>query len=324
MLSSPRGITGMLTWGSTAGPIARWTVASGLFVIAFGLRLLLGSAYGANPALTFYPAILLGAVLIGWKEATWILFLSVASGTYMFVSPEMYLRPLAWAVVGGLTIAIVYRLKTLAEELAVANDRQRLLFQELQHRVANTLQGVAGGLALAERRITTSPAEASQMLKELSHRVAASSEVHRRLTDPALFEARTLESILEDAVVTVVDAKNVHLDIEADDVPLTFDQFSILTMLAIEIANNAQKHVFAAGRGTMLCICIRKVAEERAMLIARDDGPGLPSEAGTVVSDSRIGLELMRSLAQQLRGVLSITSSAGTAIVVEFPIRGSA
>ena len=38
-------------------------------------------------------------------------------------------------------------------QLAEANERQRVLFQELQHRVANTLHSIAGTLEIAMSKI---------------------------------------------------------------------------------------------------------------------------------------------------------------------------
>ena len=204
------------------GPI-RWLAASALFASAFTARFCLGALHGANPALTFYPAIIVAAVLLGWKEAFVILALSVTAGAYLFLPSGMYLLPLAWLFVGGLNIAIIAGLKSLAEQLAVSNERQRLLFRELQHRVANTLQAVVGTVEIAKRRINSAPAEAVRLLDDASERLSASADVHRRLHDPALFH-RHLEGILRDAVATVVDRQTVSLHFDIEPLDLTFDQ----------------------------------------------------------------------------------------------------
>jgi hypothetical protein len=83
--------------------------------------------------------LLIVALVFGWKKATAVLVLSVVVGLYLFRPPGMYLQPVGWLLVGGLTIAIIGALKSLAKQLALANERQRLLFRELQHRIANTL-----------------------------------------------------------------------------------------------------------------------------------------------------------------------------------------
>jgi two-component sensor histidine kinase len=54
------------------------------------------------------------------------------------------------------------------------------------------------------------------------------------------------------------------------------------------------------------------------MLTVRDDGPGLKAADGR--RDQRLGLRIMRGLADELRGSLSVTPGEGAEIIVEFPI----
>lgn len=62
--------------------LVRWLEAFGLFGVALVIRFLLGPQLGAMPFLSFYPAILLAALLLGWKEAVFVLVLSIAAGVY--------------------------------------------------------------------------------------------------------------------------------------------------------------------------------------------------------------------------------------------------
>src|ERR1700722_16795932 len=140
MRSLTERVAGVLAWRSNQPAVVRWGEAVALFCLALGLRFVLGDLHGATVGLAFYPSILLTAVFIGWKEATLVLGLSVAAGLYLFLPGKMHLQPIGWVVVGGLNIAIIAVLKKVAQELAAANERQLVLFQELQHRVANTLQ----------------------------------------------------------------------------------------------------------------------------------------------------------------------------------------
>ena len=126
--------------------LIRWLEAAALFGGALAIRLALGSFDEAARFLTFYPAILVAALMLGWKEAIFVLVLSLLAGWYFFLPPGMSLLLVGWGFVGVLNIAIIIALKTLAQQLAEANERQQLLFQELQHRVANTLQSAVGGL----------------------------------------------------------------------------------------------------------------------------------------------------------------------------------
>jgi two-component sensor histidine kinase len=304
----------LMGWQSKQPAILRWTMTFALFGAALATRYALGLFYGAIPSLAFYPVLLVVAALIGWKEALAVLALSVTVGIYFFLPPGMYLLPVGWVFVGSLTIAIITALKTLAQELAEANERQRLLFRELQHRVANTLQSVAGTLEMARRRIEPSPAEAGHILEEAIRRIMTSADVHRRLNDPKLF-GRGLRAILNDAVQTVIDPQSTDISFDVDDIELSFDQMSVMTMIVLEIANNAQKHVFERNLGRHFLVALRALPDCRAMLSAKDDGPGWAGDS----PERTQGLAILKGLADQLHAKLRINSQAGTEVCMIFP-----
>lgn len=309
----------ILTWRSRKSAPVSWGGALFLFGIAFLGRFLLGRLHGANPGLTFYPAVLLAAVFLGWKEALLVLCLSVSAGSYFFLPPEMYLLPVGWVIVGGLNIAVIEALTAAAQELNAASERQRVLFREVQHRVANTLQAVVGTLEAAKRRAVSSPTEAAQLLEEATRRFIASADVHRRLSDPRLF-CRTLGSILRDAVFAIIDHQVVQLTFGVDELDLTYDQMSTITMLVIEMANNSQKHVFRHDRGGRFWVELKAIPGRRAMLRIWDDGPGLSFTSGAERTGQRLGSKIIAGLVKELCGTYSVRSQNGTEIVVQFPI----
>ncbi|HEX2941507.1 MAG TPA: sensor histidine kinase [Rhodopila sp.] len=308
-----------MAWRSGQPAFNRWLATGVLFTAALLARFALGRLHGANPVIAFYPAILLAALFLGWKQAMCLLVFAVAAGSYLFLPSGMYLQPVAWLIVGTLNVLIIAMLESAARELAAANDRQRLMFQELQHRVANTLQAACGALEIAQQRVITSPAIAVGLLEEATQRLMASADVHRRLNDPALF-TRGLGSILRDAVSSVIDRNRVRLSFDIDALDLSFDQMSSLTLLVIEIANNAQKHVFQHDLGSAFSVSVKAAPNHRAMLIIRDDGPGLLNTIAETNGDQRLGQRIIEGLSKQLAGTLSVTPGPGTEMVVEFPL----
>jgi hypothetical protein len=80
--------------------LIRWLEAFGLFGVALTIRFLLGPLLGTVPFLSFYPAILLAALLLGWKEAVFVLVLSLAAGLYFFLPTGTFIFPASAALVG--------------------------------------------------------------------------------------------------------------------------------------------------------------------------------------------------------------------------------
>ena len=313
----------MLAWRSSQPALIRWLEASALFGVALAARFWLGTLHGAVPFLTFYPAILIAALVLGWKEATFVLVLSLSAGSYFFFPPGMLLLPTGYAFVGTLNIAIIIALKALAQKLAEANDRQRVLFQELQHRVANTLQSAIGKLGTIRRRMGSNPTEAINMLDEAIERMTVSADIHRRLNDLSLFD-QGLEPLLRDVVATVIDDPAVTLNFQVDELDLTLDQTSVIAMLVIETANNSLKHVFQRNIGSRFDVALLALPGKRAILRISDDGLAAANAiADTASPTPGLGMHILQGLAGHIRGTLSIRHDEGTEIAVEFPIARS-
>jgi two-component sensor histidine kinase len=293
--------------------------AAALFGIALVTRFSLGPLHGAIPFLSFYPAILIAAVLLGWKEAIFVLVLSLFAGWYFFLPPDMLLLPAGWAFVGALNIAIIIALKALSQRLAEANEQQRVLFQELQHRVANTLQSTVGKLKRVQKTIKTSPAEAGDMLDEAIQRMSATAEMHRRLNDPAFFD-NGLGSMLKEAVATVIDQASVSVNWKVEELDLSLDQKSVIAMLVMEIANNSAKHVFQQNLGSRFEVELVALPGRRAALKAGDDGPGATNVGDAVASNQQLGMRILQGLVDQLHGTLAIGLDEGRRVTVNFPI----
>jgi len=289
--------------------------AVGLFGIALTIRLLVGRFYGMMPGLSFYPAILVAAVFLGWKEAIFILVTAIVVSWLFFLPPDQMLLPLMWATVGTVNIGIIVGLQTLARQLAEANDRQRLLFQELQHRVANTLQSTVGTLERIKKTITLNPAELTLLLDKAIERMLVSAEIHRRLNDPSLFDSG-LEPVLREVVATVIDQETVFVTWKIDKFDLSLDQMSVLAMLVLEIANNAAKHVFQRNLGSRFEVELMALPGRRMVLKVGDDGPGV--EGG--VEKQGLGMEILERLADQIKGTLTIAHDRGTTVTVDFPM----
>jgi two-component sensor histidine kinase len=275
-------------------------------------------AWGVKDGLSFYPAIILAALLLGWKEASFVLILSISAGWYFFLPANQSLLPLGWIFVGILNIGIIIGLKALAKALDEANERQRLLFQELQHRVANTLQMAIGTLDLVRNRINRDPAEAARLLETAIDRMAASADIHRRLHDPVIF-LKGLEAMLAEVVTSVIDPSCVALKLDIEEIDLSLDQKSLIAMLVIEVANNTMKHVFQHNLGSCFEVTLRALPGHRAVLKVRDDGPGTTDGADNAAAEPKLGMRILQGLTNQISGSLSIDLSRGREVIIEFP-----
>jgi PAS domain S-box-containing protein len=198
-----------------------------------------------------------------------------------------------------------------------AEAHQRVLLDELNHRVKNNLQMLYGLLRAAER--DTESMEARSVLADAGQRVAAMAaaqrllyrEGHARGFDTAEF----LDAVCSSARQAFPDHVRIHVEAGPGHLP---NEISMpLALILNELLTNAAKHG-AAGRAGEIRVTLRHEVDE-IILIVEDDGPGF--DLGKASRRSS-GLGLVAGLARQLRGSFAVQRAAGACCTVRFPNGG--
>lgn len=312
----------LVEWARQQNRLVRWGGAFMLFALALDARELLNGYLNGLPAITFLPAIIGATLLFGIAPGIFVTVLSAFFGTVLFL-PEVFTGGPGFG--RSAVLLAIYLLVALLELWIIAAlvgavatnrrlaQREKTLFLELQHRVANTLQFVAGMLTLA-RQTATTPEEADRVLEQSATRITAMGQLHRRMYEAAN-DDRGFVPLLRDILEEVFHDQDVAVEIEADVGHVPLNQLTPLVLLITEAATNSAKHVFRRGIGRRFMVSL--TAEREAMrLIVRDDGPGLPTPAQP---RSGLGLRIMNGLASQLGGALETRSDAGAVVTVLFP-----
>jgi len=178
-----------------------------------------------------------------------------------------------------------------------AETQQRILLNELNHRVKNNMQMLTSLLASAARK--TQHAEAKQVLGEASDRLAAMAAAQRVLYGTTAATRFDGQEFLNAVCKTAQHAFPAGIEIacRSDVGPMLNDAAMPLALILNELLTNAVKHGMKDRPGTI------DVALERDgngfRLTVQDEGPGFDLDA--VVRRSS-GLQLVQGLARQLRG----------------------
>lgn len=178
-----------------------------------------------------------------------------------------------------------------------AETQQRVLLNELNHRVKNNMQMLQSLIAGAARK--TQQPEAKQVLGEASDRLAAMAAAQRVLygtLDATQFDGQEFLNAVCKTAQHAFSA-DIRIAAESDVGALRNDAAMPLALILNELLTNAVKHGLMAQAGTI------KVGLEREgedfILYVEDEGPGFDLDA--VVRRSS-GLQLVQGLARQLRG----------------------
>lgn len=206
------------------------------------------------------------------------------------------------------------RVEERTHELTRALDERELLFNELHHRVNNSLQ-----LVLSLLRIEGPNADERSRVDEAYRRVLTIVQLHNRLADAATVDEVAFDVFLRDlcadleAALQPADGRLlIDRDVEAAVLPTSMAVS--LGLVVNELVTNAVKYAAGADGDVRVRVRLRLRPPGRMELVVEDDGPGLSTP---VPSAGGSGLRLVRGLVEQLDGELDIEQKApGTRFVV--------
>jgi two-component sensor histidine kinase len=214
---------------------------------------------------------------------------------------------------------------TVQRELEREKDEllrdKEVLFEELQHRVANSLQIIASILLMKARVVQSE--ETRGHLKDAHRRIISVAAVQKQLyasgetasVDVAAYLTRLCESL---ATSMIGDTRPISLNVVGEAGCASSREAESLGLIVVEVVTNALKHAFpddnAKGRITVTYVR----AGKNWTLSVSDDGVGKPD--GVLPEKiSGLGTGIVRALAEQLDArVETSTGPAGTAVTITY------
>jgi len=198
-----------------------------------------------------------------------------------------------------------------------AETQQRILLNELNHRVKNNMQMLQSLLSSASRKTTN--AEALQVLNDATSRIAAMTAAQRVLYGTIAATRFDAEAFLNAVCETVQQTlpRNIAIRSEAaTGVELPNDLAMPLALILNELLTNAAKYGLNGRDGCTVRAGLIRDGDE-FVLFVEDDGPGFDLEA---VRQRASGLQLVQGLARQLRGRFEVAAKPGARCAVHFTL----
>lgn len=183
------------------------------------------------------------------------------------------------------------------------------LLQEMQHRVANSLQIIASILMQSARKVQSS--EARGHLSDAHQRVMSIATLQRQLAgsddnkvelEPYL--ARLCASI---GASMIFDSEQLTLTTAVDPVSIGGDISVSMGLVVTELVINTLKHAFPGGRPGHVVVGYTATGEDWALSVS-DDGVGM--DEGAKRSAAGLGTRIVQALAKQLRAEILVEDAA--------------
>ncbi len=203
----------------------------------------------------------------------------------------------------------------LLEKDALLRDKA-ILLQELQHRVANSLQIIASVLMMSARKVQSE--ETRGYLKDAHNRVMSIAALQHQLaatsTDKIALRNYFTQLCQSLGASMIHDPDQIKLDVDIDDSVVGADASISLGLIVTELVINALKHAFPGDRAGRILVDYHSRQDGWALAVS-DDGVGF--SAGATDTPPGLGTSLVEALAKQLRAqVLVEPKNPGTAVSV--------
>jgi two-component sensor histidine kinase len=209
---------------------------------------------------------------------------------------------------GGTNTTILLGMEDITERRNLEREKDELLRQkevlleELQHRVANSLQIIASILLMKARTVQSE--ETRLHLRDAHKRVMSVAAVQKQLhasgTNGSIEIRPYLARLCETLAISMIgDSRPISLEVVGEGGQATSRQAESLGLIVTELVMNALKHAFpdekVAGR---IAVAYETVGANWKLSVS-DNGGGQPP-GGFAKGKSGLGTGIVKALSQQL------------------------
>jgi two-component sensor histidine kinase len=191
-----------------------------------------------------------------------------------------------------------------------------ILLQEVQHRVANSLQIIASVILQSARKSQSD--ETRSQLKDAHSRVMSVAALQQQLAASRLGEVALRpyfdQLCLSVAASMIRDHDQLSLRVDCDDSAVDADISISLGLIVTELVINSLKHAFPGGRQGIITVSYKAHGPNWILAVA-DDGVGMPTDAASATPG--LGTSIVEALANQLNARVRVNSGhPGTTVSV--------
>ncbi len=218
--------------------------------------------------------------------------------------------------------------KRVETQIKASLAEKEILLKEVHHRVKNNLQIISSLLRLQSDYIKDEQAMAS--FRDSQNRIQSMALIHEKLYQSQdILRINFAEYILDltDHLLRSYTANSqaVDLTITAENVWLNIDTAIPCGLIINELVSNSLKHAFSEmNHEKKILINVEPVQDQdqKFILTLSDNGIGFPEDVDFRDTES-LGLQLVCTFTEQLKGTIDLMGKEGTAFIIKFSELGN-
>jgi PAS domain S-box-containing protein len=222
----------------------------------------------------------------------------------------------------------ITELKHSREQLENSLKEKVVLLKEIHHRVKNNLQVISSLFNLQSAFIYDK--ETKEIFLESQNRIKSMALLHEKLYLSKNSSYINFSDYLRDLITNLLNSyryklNTIDLELNIEDLEMNVDTAVYLGLIVNELVSNSFKHAFPEGKGldeskSRLTIYLTNLGGKKYTIIVKDNGCGFPEEINFRDTNS-LGMQLVNSLVDQVRGTLELKREYGTEFTVTFEIK---
>jgi len=209
--------------------------------------------------------------------------------------------------------------KRAEDKLKSSLEEKTILLREVHHRVNNSLQIISSLFNLQSSYVDENYRD---VLLVSQSRVKSMAMIYEKLYQSPDLTHINIKDYVESFVSNLfslygVETGIIQTQIKVSDIEMGMDTAIPLGLIINELVTNSLKHAFPDGiKGKKIQITLNKNNELFKLKVA-DNGVGIP-ETEMKKTPETLGLQLVKSLVNQLNGTMTITIKEGTMVEMLF------
>jgi PAS domain S-box-containing protein len=210
--------------------------------------------------------------------------------------------------------------KIFEDALKSSLREKEVLIKEIHHRVKNNMQIISSLLNLQKQYVNDE--EAVNVLKESQNRVKSMAMIHEKLYKSRNFSeinfADYIRSLVSDLFYSYgVDSNRIRTIIVLDEVMMGLETAIPCGLIVSELVTNTLKYAFPHQEEGEFRIELHAYEDGFYELMISDNGVGIPENFDLDETET-LGLQLVKSLVNQLEGTVKLIREGGTMFKIKF------
>lgn len=198
---------------------------------------------------------------------------------------------------------------------------KEVLLKEVHHRVKNNLQIISSLLNL--QASSRKNEKFQSVLKDSENRIRSMALIHEKLYRSENLSRIDFTEYINSLITHLIQSFAVNNDmiefkVDLDEIRLELDTAISCGLLINELVSNSIMHALPQGNRGEISIILRKNGNREFTMKIGDNGVGLPPDFEIDTAET-LGLQLVASLVDQLRGRMEIMRTDGCTFVIAIP-----